>query len=254
MKLCVLGSGSRGNCLAVWEGESGLLVDVGLSYRESLFRLEGRKIPLSLFKHCLISHSHSDHHTSIRKWIEENGTQMWCTPDTMEAIPALGMYPAAWQEVHLRKVFRVSGWQVYAVPTMHNAKGACTFVIRSPAGKQLAMFVETGVVTPEMWQAGRNSDAYVIEANHDKEMCAMATRPDFVNQRTMLTHLNNRQAAALVKGLDPTAKVAVMVHLSKDNNQTGLVRKLCVDPMKSRTPTFPVCISTQDKATEVFEV
>lgn len=265
MKLCVLGSGSRGNCLAVWEdgrhttmdpydGQTGLLVDVGLSYRESLSRLEGHGIFPGIFRHCLISHSHGDHHTSIRKWIEDNGTQMWSTSGTMEAIPALGMYPAAWHEVTLRQVFKIEQWQVYAVPTVHNAKGACTYIIRSPAGKQLALFVETGVVTPEMWQAGRNSDAYLIEANHDKEMCAMSERPEFVNQRTMLTHLNNKQAAALVEHLDPTAKVAVMVHLSQENNEIGLVEKLCVRPMRSRTPTFPVYISTQDEATEVFEV
>lgn len=254
MKLCVLGSGSRGNCLAVWESDSGLLVDVGLSYSESLSRLEGRKIPRGIFRHCLITHGHGDHHTSCRKWIEDNSAQMWCTEGTLEAISALELYPAAWRKVPLRTVFKIERWQVYAVPTVHNAKGACTYIIRSPTGKQLAMFVETGVVTPEMWQAGRNSDAYLIEANHDKEMCAMSERPEFVNQRTMLTHLNNKQAAELVKHLDPTAKVAVMVHLSQENNVIGLVEKLCVRPMRSRTPTFPVYISTQDKATEVFEV
>ena len=77
MKICVLGSGSRGNAIALWEGNVGLLVDVGLSYKQMIERMEARGIDPYMFSAALITHGHGDHKTSVRKWIEDHGLEIW---------------------------------------------------------------------------------------------------------------------------------------------------------------------------------
>ena len=61
VKLCILGSGSKGNCALVATETTRVLVDAGLSRKETHARLGAIGEPADRFDAIVISHEHSDH-------------------------------------------------------------------------------------------------------------------------------------------------------------------------------------------------
>ena len=61
MKICSLASGSKGNCLYLETGDTRLLIDAGLSLRETLLRMDERGIDPAAVDAVLVSHEHIDH-------------------------------------------------------------------------------------------------------------------------------------------------------------------------------------------------
>jgi ribonuclease BN (tRNA processing enzyme) len=256
MKVCILGSGSGGNAIALWEGTLGLLIDFGLSYKQAIERMAARGIDPMLFRWGLISHSHLDHHRSVRMWMRENGVIPYCSKETQAGIEFLKTNIMC-RRLPFRKWTEVGPFQVLGLPTHHNATGAQAFVVKVAESqtefKKLACFTETGKITEEMWKFGHDADVVVLEANHDRYACVTNTeRPDYVNERTLATHLNNDQAAMAYQHLK--ARMVFLVHLSSDNNSPELVRDAIKKAAAQRQGKMETYISLQDRPTPVVEV
>lgn len=261
MKFVVLGSGSRGNSIAAWGDNWGVLIDAGLSCKQIRLRAEAAGVPLGQIHTLLVTHSHGDHTTSIRTLVEREGfDKVWCTPATMAGIEYLAAHPLLCELIEPRRVYvfpSAPHVKIVACETDHNAAGAVTYFIKEKTSK-LAMFVETGKVTEPMWALGRHAQGVIIEANHDRHMCVdNEKRPRFVNERTYLTHLSNDQAAEIVKRLDPECQIAVFVHVSAENNDPELLKTVLRKAHAERSSNGTVLamrLSTQEKATEVFSI
>lgn len=275
MNICVIGTGSKGNAIALWHDNTGLLIDIGLSYKRMAEALPDP----SIFRAALISHHHGDHRKSVRKWIETHGTQIYATQATADemSVPPrprdpenprksppptnpLDLYPGCFHPIPLRKAFEVEGgWKVVAVPVEHQAAGAVTFMILSPDGVKVTCFLETGRITREMFKFGRNAHVYVIESNHDEGMLATDdTRPDYVNDRAAHGHLSNDQAMMAIQHLDPTAQHVFLIHLSESCNDPALVKDISDEALEKRLESgrspLEVHISDQEVATKIVEV
>lgn len=258
MRFCCLGTGSGGNSIAIWGDDWGILVDAGLSCRQIRLRSAERGVPLERIHTLFVTHSHGDHVQSIRTLVEREGfDSVWATAATFDSVEYLAAHPGLCTEVipgkigHLPNVPHV---QFLAVETDHNAAGAVTYFIKERSTK-LAMYVETGKVTPRMLQVGKGAQGNIIEANFDRYMCVdNEKRPRHINERTYHTHLSNDQAAEVVAGLDAAARVAVFVHVSRDNNDPELLKTVLRKAYAKRGLPLAMRVSEQDKATEVFSL
>ena len=61
MKVCVLGSGSRGNCTYIESGATCLLIDAGFSGKEIERRLAAIGRRADALTAILVTHEHNDH-------------------------------------------------------------------------------------------------------------------------------------------------------------------------------------------------
>jgi len=66
LRVCVLGSGSKGNATLVATEKTRLLLDAGLNRRETLARLAAVGERLDGFDAILVSHEHVDHVNGLR--------------------------------------------------------------------------------------------------------------------------------------------------------------------------------------------
>ncbi|HQN74756.1 MAG TPA: MBL fold metallo-hydrolase, partial [Bacillota bacterium] len=66
MKAIVLASGSQANATYLEIGESKVLIDCGLSYRQLLYRLKLMDKNLDDLKAVFITHEHADHIAGLR--------------------------------------------------------------------------------------------------------------------------------------------------------------------------------------------
>ena len=61
VEICVLASGSSGNCIYVAGGGTRLLIDAGLSLKETNVRLAQLGLTITAIDAVLFTHDHSDH-------------------------------------------------------------------------------------------------------------------------------------------------------------------------------------------------
>ena len=83
------------------------------------------------------------------------------------------------------------------------------------------MLTDLGSITPHVVERFRGCDALVLEFNHDLDMLWAGSYPPSLKQRVASDwgHLNNHQAAELLRQLGPeTLEHLVVAHISEQNN------------------------------------
>ncbi|MFL5409814.1 MAG: MBL fold metallo-hydrolase, partial [Myxococcales bacterium] len=86
MRLCVLGSGSLGNCVWVEAPGARILVDAGLSHRETLRRCRDAGLDLRDVTDICITHEHGDHCFGAGLIARKTGARVHATPGTLRAM------------------------------------------------------------------------------------------------------------------------------------------------------------------------
>ena len=85
VSLSVLASGSRGNCALVASSSTRILVDAGLSGRETFKRLRSLEERTEEISAILITHEHSDHVTGLRRLATKLNVPVFLTAPTHHA-------------------------------------------------------------------------------------------------------------------------------------------------------------------------
>ena len=86
MRCITLASGSKGNCTYI-EGESGaILIDAGLSIKETLRRLSEAGGDQDLIRAILVTHEHSDHMKGLSPLARRLNVPVYATEGTLSGI------------------------------------------------------------------------------------------------------------------------------------------------------------------------
>jgi len=232
MRFASLGSGSRGNALLVEGGGTRLLVDCGFATRETERRLAMVGVVPGDLDAILVTHEHSDHIRGVAALARRHGIQVWATPGTWGRQPA-----SAVERLHLISGhgpgFLVGDIRVEPFPIPHDAREPCHFILES-GGRRLGLLTDSGCVTPHIRDRLRESDALMLECNHDSEMLRRGPYPPSLRARVAgdFGHLGNHQAAELVASMPRHGLTSLLLaHLSEKNNRPELARQalLAVD-------------------------
>ncbi len=135
MKAYCLASSSSGNCYIIECGNSRLLIECGLPYREILRKCNNERIDFSNICACLVTHAHGDHSRSIRDLIKV-GIPVYASSGTYEE---LKMNPDHVLE-DLKPTQINSDFKVMSFPVEHDINGAVGFVIKT-SEKETIMFI-----------------------------------------------------------------------------------------------------------------
>ncbi len=237
VSLTVLASGSRGNCTVLTGGRTRLLVDAGLSCRETFRRMRAAGEDPDTLNGILISHEHSDH---------------ICGASLLSRQLALPVYVAeatyhAWTrycENGLERVeffapgcaFQVGDISVLPFTVPHDAADPVGFTFRTE-GVKLGVVTDLGYVPPSVADQMRGCDILVVESNHDLDMLRFGPYPWPVKQRVMsrVGHLSNEALADfLVTDYDGSATFLVLAHLSEANNHPEIARRAAQQALGQR--------------------
>ena len=81
-----LNSGSNGNCYYVGTEHEAVLIDAGLSCRQTETRMERLGLLLQTVKAIFVSHGHSDHISGIARLAKKCWLPVYITPDTLQKL------------------------------------------------------------------------------------------------------------------------------------------------------------------------
>lgn len=221
LKLCVLGSGSSGNCTFIGNGTTRILIDAGLSAKKTEQRLEQIGERIETINAVCVSHEHLDHVAGIRVLQKKYGMPLYANGGTLEAIlrdrKNEGMNCCRFTT---GSPFRVGDFSIEPFSVPHDAYEPVGFVLR--AGEHsVGVATDIGIVTNLVREKLRTCCAVVIESNHDEEMLQGAARPWSLKQRIRGNqgHLSNRAAAALMTEIAGEGlQHLFLAHLSADCN------------------------------------
>lgn len=221
MRLIVLASGSSGNAALIESGGRAVLLDAGISARETLRRLTAAGGADARIEAILLTHEHTDHVRGARVLARRLGIPVYATAGTLTAASACLADVPETIAVGRRERFSVAGMKITAFPTAHDAAETVGFGFESRRGHRIVVTTDTGIVTPEAAEALSGANVIGIESNHDLRMLSDGPYPPFLKRRIAgdRGHLSNDVAAAALasaawKGLSHV----FALHLSEQNN------------------------------------
>lgn len=217
LRVTVLGSGSRGNAVAVTTGKGILLLDCGFSKKELLRRLEiaGMGDDAEL---CLITHRHLDHSRSAKSF----------NSVFFDDYPMMAL-----------------NWMDCAITPFHLIHDVLCVGFRIDCGKiSIAYLVDFSEIPEESMKHLLNLDLVIIESNHEEGI----DLDDFGHPER---HLSNRKAACILQTIcGDNLKHIVLAHLSIRNNTP----KFAEIAAKEAVPQAEIVVAGQDYPTRTITI
>nr|WP_040626410.1 MBL fold metallo-hydrolase [Mucilaginibacter paludis] len=222
-----LNSGSNGNCYYVGNEQDAILVDAGISCRETEKRMQRLGLSMHNVRAVFISHEHSDHIRGLPVLAKKYQLPVYITPRTLQygglaldenlVIPFRGYEPV-----------RVGDLLVTAFPKLHDASDPHSFII-SYRDVKVGVFTDIGSPCDNLISHFAQCHAAFLEANYDEAMLEQGRYPYHLKRRIRggNGHLSNSQALEVFKVHRPSFMSHLLLsHLSKDNNCPQLVQDL----------------------------
>lgn len=221
MRLIVLASGSSGNVSLIESGGRAVLLDAGISARETLRRIALSGAVDARIEAILLTHEHSDHVRGARVLARRLGVPVVGTPGTLSGAASCLLDVPETIAVRRGEQFSIAGMRITSFGTMHDACEPCGYTFSSRNGHRIGVATDTGVFTAELAEALSGCHAIGLEANHDERMLAEGPYPPFLKRRIAgdRGHLSNTAAAAALEKLQWKGLAHVFaLHLSEQNN------------------------------------
>ena len=229
VKLCVLASGSSGNCTFISTGTTRILIDAGLSAKKTTERLAEIDERVEDLDAICVTHEHGDHIAGLRVLQKKHGIAVYANAGTFEGIRAARQGgEVACCQFSTGSIFKIGDLALEPFSISHDAYEPVGFVVRS-AACAVGVATDIGIVTNLLREKLRNCQAVVIEANHDEELLHAAARPWSLKQRILSNqgHLSNRASAELIAEVAGDGLNHVfLAHLSADCNSPAHARRV----------------------------
>ena len=256
VRVCVLGSGSKGNCTLISTERTRLLVDAGFSKRAVYSRLAAVGERPDAINALIISHEHVDHVSGLKSLALDLKAPVYITGATREAIPWDSRLKAV-ETITAGERFTIGDVTISPFSIPHDAVDPVAFAFQAE-GIKVGVITDLGYVPELVKQHARGCHCLILESNHDLEMLKVGPYPWFVKQRVMSRqgHLSNRATAEfLTEDYDGCAQVLVLAHLSEKNNHPGLAHFAATQALEKRGSGRPaeLHLASQTEPTKVFQ-
>ncbi|HEY3739542.1 MAG TPA: MBL fold metallo-hydrolase [Bryobacteraceae bacterium] len=253
IKVCILASSSSGNCALVATNRTRVLVDAGLSKRETFQRLAAIGEDPKAINAILVTHEHSDHVAGLITLARSLDIPVYLSNLTAPTI-AWGEFQPKIELFQSGSTFTVGDIDVSSFTIPHDAIDPVGFCLRSQ-GIKIGIATDLGYVTDSIRFHLRATDLLLLESNHDLDMLKVGPYPWSVKQRVMgrKGHLSNDVAARFIKSdLDTTTSTLILGHLSENNNHPEIVRLVGSQALHGRELFTRLIVAEPGRQTEVF--
>jgi phosphoribosyl 1,2-cyclic phosphodiesterase len=265
VSVSVLASGSRGNCAIVCSSSTRILVDAGISCRETFKRMKAAGDDPHTLSAILITHEHADHIYGLRTLAKKLAIPIFMTGATHQAwarsvreetgekleVPQLETFSSGHS-------FQIGDISITPFTIPHDAADPVGFTFRAE-GIKVGIATDLGYLPPNVCDQLRGCDLLVIESNHDLEMLRGGPYPWSVKQRVMsrVGHLSNEALADFFSDdYDGGATYVVLAHLSEQNNHPEIARRAAEKALGTRQTLLQnrVMLATQSEAMEAIRL
>lgn len=246
-----LNSGSNGNCYYVGNNTEAILIDAGISCRETERRMKRLGLSLQTVKAIFVSHEHSDHITGVCGLSKKYQLPVYITNSTLLA----SGLPVEQKLVHhftSQQPVSIGALSVTPFTKFHDASDPHSFMVSCRK-------INIGIITDIGWACEyvisyfKKCHAAFLEANYCENMLMNGRYPVFLKNRISSNerHLSNSQALDLfLKHKGKQLSHLILSHLSKNNNRPQLVESM----FNEHAHGVKIIIASRYEETPVFSI
>ena len=246
-----LNSGSNGNCYYIGTRTEAVLIDAGISCRETERRLRRLDLKTDHIKAIFISHEHIDHIKGVEILAGRYNIPVYITQATLSNSrtrpPAhLINHFSAYQPL------TIGGFTVTAFPKLHDAADPHSFLVAAN-GITTGIFTDIGAPCDHVRKHFSQCHAAFLEANYDDHMLETGRYPYHLKKRISgdKGHLSNAQALELFNNhRPPFMKHLLLSHLSKDNNSP----ETAIASFAGAPDDIHISVASRFEATAVYDI
>jgi phosphoribosyl 1,2-cyclic phosphodiesterase len=249
--VCSLNSGSNGNCYYIGNEHEAILIDGGISCRETEKRLKRLGLSIKKVKSIFVSHEHGDHIHGVPALSKKHSIPVYITHNTLHQ-SGIELQPELVRVFRAYENIPVGQLQVVAFPKFHDASDPHSFIVKDSV-IQVGVFTDIGSACKNVVQHFKQCHAAFLEANYDEEMLENGSYPWHLKNRIRngYGHLSNAQAADLFRKHRPPFMTHLFLsHLSRNNNSPQIVREL-FSKIAGKTE---VIIAPRDRETSLYHI
>ena len=246
-----LNSGSNGNCYYIGNDTEAVLIDAGISCRETEIRMKRLGLSLEKVKAIFISHEHKDHISGLSVLSKKYQLPVYINEATQQNAKLL---------LEKKLVLRFAGRQTIQVGSLsitgfkknHDAGDPHSFIVTCNT-VTVGIFTDIGRVCKELIHHFKQCHAVFLESNYDEDMLQNGGYPYILKRRITdgNGHLSNVQALDLFKSHRPAFMSHVILsHLSKHNN----CPKLVADLFTAHAGATKVIVASRDNESEIYHI
>lgn len=251
MFICSLNSGSNANCYYLGNQDEAILIDGGLSCRETEKRIKRVGLSIRKIKAIFVSHEHGDHVHGIPALSRKYKLPVYITPETfrngrLELKGDLVVSLRAYEPV------AIGNLTVTAFPKLHDACDPHSFLVECLAVK-VGIFTDIGLPCEHVIRHFQQCHAAFLEANYDEAMLDNGSYPIYLKNRIRgdKGHMSNDQALELfVRHKPPFMSHLFLSHLSRDNNSPKLVK----NTFSRIAGETEIVIASRDRETRLYHI
>lgn len=250
--MCCFASGSKGNCCYVSDGDTDILIDLGISAlrTEKCLAAVGC-LPDSV--HIVVTHTHTDHIGGLNVFCRRHpNVVLHCQKEC-----AAGLYRAGLSPVTEERNFSIGNVKITAIPVPHDVP--CFGYVLNCDEKSVAVVTDVGRLDRRALDMMSGCGIVMLEANHDIEM--LNCNPRYTRElksriSSSYGHLSNVDCADACAYLGSRGvKSFILAHLSEENNQ----KDLAISFVKSKLENIGIAgarviAACQDCMTGLYEI
>jgi len=253
LSIAFLGSGSSGNCAVVRCGGTTVLVDAGLSARETKRRLALCGVALEDVSAVFLTHEHSDHVYGALALSKKAGLPVYATAGTADAAGFPGPLFSDVRTVRGGRDLVVGDLHVRVTSTPHDGVESVCYVFADGAGRRVGIATDLGHLSRPVLEALRDCDALGLEANHDEDLLREGPYPAVLKRRILsdVGHLSNEAAAEALRALvGPRTRSVTALHVSRHNNTYPLAERVFKEALGEIGSGAILAVARHDVPTE----
>lgn len=253
MKVCVLSSGSKGNCTYVETKNHKILIDIGTSCLYVEKALKNINVLPQDIDILLITHSHVDHVAGLKVFEKKYHPNIYLTPIILEEINLV------LNNINfIDDLIKLDDLIIYAIKTSHDTKDSNAYILEED-NLSIVNITDTGYINEKYFNKLTNKSIYIFESNHDVEMLMNNPHyPHHIKNRIMgdKGHLSNKDSAYyLSQFIGNNTKKVILAHLSEQNNKEELALSTLQNTLQKRNIEFnDITIAHQNIQTELFKI
>lgn len=234
MRVSVLASSSTGNATYIETPKHKVLVDAGFSGKKMAALLGSIGRSLDDVDSLFITHEHSDHVAGMGVLARRyHNLNIYANEGTFAHLPSsVGKLPYDQLRIFKRgTTLTLDDLDVESFAVSHDAAEPQFYQFHHD-DRAFTILTDTGYVSDRLAGTIRDSDAYIMEANHDLEMLQEGPYPWSLKQRILSDygHLSNADGAeALLDVIGPRTKRVYLGHRSAHNNTKPLAHTTVAD-------------------------
>jgi phosphoribosyl 1,2-cyclic phosphodiesterase len=218
MEIVTLASGSRGNCYMVDDGNTQVLIEIGIPWKQIQRDLDFRT---SKIQFALLSHSHKDHSGHAKDALK-SGLDVYALQSTIDA---LGLSGHRIHAIKAHESFRVGSWTVLPFDVEHDVE-ALGFLLGNADGERLLYLTDTSYSKYRF-----EGLSYIMaECNNISELLSKnileGNIPAIVGKRVRRSHMSLENLISMLKANDLSkCRQIFLMHLSDGNSDEARMKR-----------------------------